>query len=411
MADDNVTPEGKQIYIGPGGRLSRDPSSGSPLGSELSFSTGLPKGATIDEMGQVIGAPRATGLPARGLPTPEEQALLTHSTSTSEGPFPVVPIKTKAAAAPQVPAIVAPKPYGLQTPEELYQTRVGATRFAGEEGAPGTKAPVVFTNSDLAGSPWKGSPSGKGGLDTGGVDIDAIMSKFAGGGGTATGTGLPMPTGGGLFSALLSIATALGNARTARADEATRWHRGVDMAKLATDALEKTREYGMKAPYYGALGEHAMAGADLARKQGSALEVKPEAVMRKEHASAVERAYEVERKNNVEPDEARRNAWAMADEQFPDLPSVKARRGNGRDIAPLREWFKTGLGTEGKKLSDQDAYATARKSGWSDQEITAAGGKVVKASLDQFAKANPHIPKEKLQAAYNYYARQRGYTF
>lgn len=309
-------------------------------------------------------APGATGLqvppapPSTSFDTPLENKAATGITS---GIFRQNPGMTQPPV--QVTPPVPGAPPSALSPEEVdsasYQNMVEAARPGGAG-----EGQITFADRDVAGGPWKGTPSGKAGLDTGGVDIESIMSKFAGGSGTPTGTGLPVPiSGSNVFSALLSMAAAIGAARTARADEATRWHRGIDMTKLVTEAQDKTREYGIRAPYYKAMGEHATAGAELARKQGAAMEEKPEAVMRKEHAAAVERAYEVERKNGAEPEEARRNAWAMADEQYPDLPSVKARRGNGRDVAPLREWFSTGGGKIFKtEKSPYPQYPDARKS-------------------------------------------------
>ncbi|MCL5024833.1 MAG: hypothetical protein M1497_15990 [Nitrospirae bacterium] len=210
----------------------------------------------------------------------------------------------------------SPPATSLQTPAENYQTKVGATRFAGEEGVPGTNAPVVFRNADLQNGPWKPTETGRG-LDTGGMDIEDIMARYAPPPAATPGTGLSIPSGGGYFGSLLSLATAIGNARAGRANEYQRWHRGIDMAKLAFDALNKSREAGIKAPYYATAGEHNLASADLARRQGLALEVKPEAQMRKDYIDTAQKVYSSLLSNgNMEPAQALEMAYQFADESM-----------------------------------------------------------------------------------------------
>lgn len=239
------------------------------------------------------------------------------------------------------------EPDAVLSPEEIARGSYENMADAARRGLP-----VTFTNRDLAGSPWgPGEASAGGGLNTGDIDIERIVSSVMGDLKPSGTGGLAMPTfssGSGLFSSLLTIASAIGNAKAARQQEAQRWHRGIEMSQLVSDILEKNRGYGLNLrkqradeTYQGVRGDYERAHAGLARKQTEALDIKPETQMMSEHAKLAGEIYKSAVNNGVEPEQALKQANFFADQYYPELPSVKARNamaGGGK--APYPEGTK-----------------------------------------------------------------------
>jgi hypothetical protein len=255
--------------------------------------------------------------------TPGEQARSSHFAGPVEmggtSALPAAPGYTKTPATPQIsyfPKETAPAPTATAAkPTAGTGLDYTGTGFTGPEdpaykammtNAPGIPLPTAekppaektsFTNADLQVMPNAGR-----GLDTGGVDVDKIIqafSQFSGAGagaGATPGTGLQTPAGGGgLFGALLNIASAIGNARAARQQQTQRFHQGIEMSKIVSDAMEKNAELGLKRQETGAYT--GLAGAQteaLKEKPGQALQKQYEDTWNKNYATIAKAHPELE---------------------------------------------------------------------------------------------------------------------
>ena len=348
--------------------------------------------------GVASAAPGTTSV----VPSLDEQKKLTHS---APGTVPIysgtatdAPVKTEVPpAAGGAKSLPVPANYFDQLKAKGYDLANPEVR--GGVAAMRMKAGNSLTNEDMtslyggtnvpavAGAAGPGTPSGAGdvvatdtgrgasGLDTQGIDIAGILEKFMGPQAKTSGMNMSaLPGGHGLFSALLGIASVIGNQRRAQQLETQRYHRGIEMTKLVSDVMEKNRGYGlnlrkleMEEPLNKAQTEYAKAHAGLAESQSKAQLSRSEQLQASSHTAAAA------------------SASRTADAMVRDNPGADWR--DAYDVAYNAEMRVNDSGARNKtkydkfvtdakkaKMTDDDIYNSLAKAGWSDEQIQTAGG-------------------------------------
>jgi hypothetical protein len=252
-----------------------------------------------------------------------------------------------------------------------------------------------ITNADLSaiygggGRSAEATPLSMGG----GTDIAAMLKEYLGpthGGGAAAGINpLSIPTQGGLFNALFGLASVMGAARSAKQEEAKRFHRGTEMIKLVSDIMEKNRGYGLnlrkqeaEEPYLKAQTAYATEHAGLAKTQAANVLTKTEQLgslnREKVHAEAVRSAdAALARDPNIDWREAYDRAYNAG--MRIDDSGERNKTLYSRHLAEAKK----------AKMSDEDIYSSFVKSRWSDEMIRNAGGKVFDRPPVEGAKKAP----------------------